>query len=409
VDENHTLTDALPHWPYAREMQGETEGAEKAMKSGWKARLHKFVFPDLPMEIADSFQSSQMVRVLRHMPMIYAIATLNMAIVIALCIAKGLPFSFYGWMFGVAIFAFVRMWVWIRRSRQPLDDMDSQSLLIGMTLIAIGGMGVLSLWTSINFVLGHLDDVVVIPVSLVFGATCVAHCIAPLRIAASGTLIAGIVPTAVVMIGVGDFQTKLLGICMLTIAAMMLRFVSEQYDHLVKSLVLESQIRTQAYTDALTGLPNRRAMIDALQSACARQRVFAVALLDLDGFKAVNDSYGHHVGDLLIQHVGQRLEAARTTGDLVGRLGGDEFIVLMHNVREESDVAARASSLLMELCRPALLPSGHQIPVEASLGFAICPEDGEETEALLIAADRALYAEKRVRQSVSTAKRVKAA
>ncbi len=390
-------------------MQGEAEGAEKAMKSGWKARLHKFVFPDLPPEIADSFQSDQMNRVLRHMPMIYAVGTLNMIIVIALCVKKGLPFHFYGWMFGLSLFTFARMVIWTRRARQPVDDLDPQTLLVSTTLIGIAGMGMLSLWASVSFIMGYLDDVVVIPVSIVFGATCVAHCLAPMRTAASGTLIAGIFPIAIVMVGLGDFETKLLGVCMLTVAAMMLPFVSQQYENLVKSLVLEGQIRVQAYTDALTGLPNRRAMMDALHSACARQRPFAVALLDLDGFKAVNDSLGHHVGDLLIQHVGQRMEATRATGDLVGRLGGDEFIILMHNVKDEADISGRASHLMMDLCRPTLLANEHHVPIAASLGYAISPKDGVQVEALLIAADRALYSEKRAGKPTGAQANLKAA
>ena len=366
--------------------------------SGPRPWLYTVIFPAVPPEIAASFQQNQMARVLRHVPMIYAIATLNLAIVITLCIEQGLPAPFYGWMFGLALFAVVRMLIWIRRARRPVSELDAPSLLRNMTGISVGGMGLLSLWTSANFLLGFLDDAVVIPVSLVFGATCVAHCLAPLRTAAAGTLIAGIIPTAAIMIGVGDFQTKLLGGCMLTIAAMMLRFVSEQYDYLVRQLLLESQIRAQAYADALTGLPNRRAAMEALGSACDQKRMFAVALLDLDGFKAVNDTLGHHVGDLLIQHVGHCLDAAKRSGDFVGRLGGDEFVILMHGVADEADVSARASQVLIELCRPSLLADGYQVPVAASLGYALFPADGLSSEALLIAADRALYAEKRARQ-----------
>lgn len=364
--------------------------------------LHNLLFPVVPAEIAASFQANQMARVLRHVPMIYAIATLNLAIVITLCIEQGLPFPFYGWMFGLAAFAITRMLIWIRRAQRPVSESDAPRLLRNMSIIAVGGMGMLSLWTAANFLLGFLDDAVVIPVSLVFGATCVAHCLAPLRGAAAGTLIAGIIPTAAIMIGAGNFQTKLLGVCMLTIAGMMLRFVSEQYNYLVRQLVLESEIRAQAFTDALTNLPNRRAAMEALGSACNDKQKFAVALLDLDGFKAVNDTFGHHVGDLLIRHVGQCLEAAKRSGDFVGRLGGDEFVLLMRNVANEDDVSARTSHMLIELCRPSLLVDGYQIPVAASLGYALFPGDGLDAETLLIAADRALYAEKRARTVVSS-------
>ncbi len=383
-------------------MWGRVKHAGVAASLGVTSKLRDLVFPAVPPEIAGSFESSQMMRVLRHVPMIYAVATLNMVIVITLCIEQGMPIAFYGWMFFLTLFAIVRMFIWIGRARGPLDDLEARPLLLNMTIVSVGGMGMLSIWTAANFVMGYLDDAIVIPVSLVFGATCVAHCLAPLRTAAAGTLIAGILPTAAMMIGVGDFQTKLLGVCMLTIAGMMLRFVSEQYDQLVRSLLLESQIREQAYTDALTGIPNRRAMMDALHSACARRKPFAVALLDLDGFKAVNDSLGHHMGDLLIQHVGQTLQAAKVNGDLVGRLGGDEFIILMNDVKGSFDASTRVSCLMIELCRPAMLDDHHQVPVAASLGFALYPDQGSDSEALLIAADRALYAEKRARQSALT-------
>jgi diguanylate cyclase len=357
------------------------------------------LFPLAPEAIRDACQNSQLSRVLRQVPMLYAVAILNILIVIAVCAHDDLPLRQYAWMGGVVLFSVFRLAQWLRRVRSPELPGNPRRVLNVMVIVAIGMMGSLSTWTSYTFFSGLFSHAVLVPISLAFGATCIAHCLAPIRTAAIGVLVLGILPIAFVMMLTGDFNARMLGISMVTIAVLMIRFVAEQYDQLIASLLLEQQIRDQANTDALTGLANRRSImadLEAEEAACrAKGLNFGVALLDLDGFKGVNDTLGHHVGDALLQQVSQRLRAAICASDSVGRLGGDEFVILFRSVESSADLSARSTAVLASLCQPVDI-GGLSLQAASSLGHAMFPHDAPSVADLLIVADQALYAAKRV-------------
>jgi diguanylate cyclase (GGDEF)-like protein/PAS domain S-box-containing protein len=156
----------------------------------------------------------------------------------------------------------------------------------------------------------------------------------------------------------------------------------------------EEQVRALAYHDPLTGLPNRLLLQDRLYMAVAQahrhnQRL-AVLFLDLDRFKAVNDTHGHAQGDLLLRAVAQRLRAVVREGDTVARLGGDEFVLVLPAVRRTSDALRVADKVLATLRRPYDLPSG-TLHVTASVGLSVYPDHGSDGETLLDSADKAMY------------------
>jgi diguanylate cyclase (GGDEF)-like protein/PAS domain S-box-containing protein len=159
---------------------------------------------------------------------------------------------------------------------------------------------------------------------------------------------------------------------------------------------MEGQLLKQAFQDDLTGLANRVLFRDRLRHALERRsrggsRV-AVILLDLDGFKRVNDSLGHAVGDELLQIVGRRIASAVRTGETVARLGGDEFSVVIEAIEQGDDPELLAERLLMLLRMPMRI-SGREVVVGVSIGIAIAdPSDDEET--VLRNADTAMYAAK---------------
>lgn len=154
-------------------------------------------------------------------------------------------------------------------------------------------------------------------------------------------------------------------------------------------VALEQELRTAAFTDPLTGLANRARFRDALDEAAAGVEPAWLLLLDLDGFKAVNDALGHHVGDTLLIDVAQRLVAACHGDDLVARLGGDEFVVLLRG--GQAAAAALAARLVDRLAQPFALQSG-TVALGCSIGLAQVGEPGEG--GALRAADIAMYAAK---------------
>ncbi len=146
--------------------------------------------------------------------------------------------------------------------------------------------------------------------------------------------------------------------------------------------------------DALTGLPNRALFADRLDQALARpawnNRLVAVMFLDLDRFKAINDTLGHDAGDLLIQTVATRLTAAVRDGDTVARMGGDEFTIVLIDMAQTDDVALVAQKILTAMAQPFNL-NGHRTLVTFSIGIACYPSDGTDAPTLLKHADAALY------------------
>lgn len=154
------------------------------------------------------------------------------------------------------------------------------------------------------------------------------------------------------------------------------------------------QARHQAEHDPLTGLPNRILFMDRLEQAMAaitrRQRQFALMFIDLDHFKAINDSHGHEVGDAVLQEVAQRLRRCVRRVDTVSRLGGDEFVVLLADLGGVDQAAHVAATILQSVASPIDTPSG-ALSLSVSIGIALCPGDGEDDKTLLRHADVAMY------------------
>jgi diguanylate cyclase (GGDEF)-like protein len=160
----------------------------------------------------------------------------------------------------------------------------------------------------------------------------------------------------------------------------------------------EAQLKLQALNDELTGLPNRRLLADRLSHALdvAKRESHQVALLyvDLDGFKLVNDSLGHAIGDLLLRQVGDRLRSRVRKSDTLARLGGDEFAVVLSGLHAR-DEASQVAGELLEVLGPPFMVEDHEITISASIGASIFPDNGATPVLLLQQADSAMYAAKR--------------
>ena len=165
-------------------------------------------------------------------------------------------------------------------------------------------------------------------------------------------------------------------------------------------LMLEDQIEHNKYLalhDELTGLPNRRLYLDRLSVAIDRaQRLgstMSLLVIDLDGFKAVNDSFGHHVGDVVLRKVAASFDKRVRRCDTVARTGGDEFSIVLEEPTTRANALQVANSLIQLLAAP-IEAEGQFVQVGASIGIAVYPDDATSLEALCIAADRKMYSHK---------------
>ncbi len=157
----------------------------------------------------------------------------------------------------------------------------------------------------------------------------------------------------------------------------------------------EEEIKQLAFYDWLTGLPNRRKLLDRLSySIELNQRAntqFAVFMIDLDKFKAVNDSLGHSAGDELLKQVATRIKNCLRDSDMVARLGGDEFILILENLKIPEAAEVIALKLIAELTIPFQLSENVSVQIGASIGISIYPQHGTTHEILMDHADIALY------------------
>ncbi|KEO82280.1 sensor domain-containing diguanylate cyclase [Tumebacillus flagellatus] len=162
----------------------------------------------------------------------------------------------------------------------------------------------------------------------------------------------------------------------------------------VKVARQDQRIKHQAYHDALTNLPNRTLFSERLQSslqlAAERDEKVAVLFIDLDGFKLINDTYGHDMGDLLLVEVAKRLSSCVRAHDTVARMGGDEFTVILPHTKRLED-AEMVSERILNLLREPIRLQDHHLHISSSIGLSFYPDDGTDTLSLMKNADIAMY------------------
>ena len=164
----------------------------------------------------------------------------------------------------------------------------------------------------------------------------------------------------------------------------------------------EEKVQHMAYHDFLTGLPNRKLFSDRLNIAIAQaqrnQKKVGIAMLDLDNFKDVNDTLGHHKGDILLKATAERLHEALRKGDTIARFGGDEFLLILPDMETIEDAIQVAQKIVDSFCKPFLIDN-HQLVVTTSIGIAVYPNDGTDDGILLRNADIAMYQAKQAGRS----------
>ncbi len=177
------------------------------------------------------------------------------------------------------------------------------------------------------------------------------------------------------------------------------RLVGHGLDSLDLRQILDEERQHQSWLarhDALTDILNRRGVVERLEEATARARrhkkMLAVAVMDLDGFKTINDLHGRPAGDLLLRTIADRLQSTLRQTDAVGRLGSDEFVLLLEDLDSEDGLSIMLSRVQAAVAGPIYLSNGRIIAVRSSIGVTLFPQDDSAPERLLRHADRALYA-----------------
>lgn len=278
-------------------------------------------------------------------------------------------------------------------SRRRRMSLRRAQLIVKKTASVSGWVGVMcSSWAVLNWLASPPENHASFAMIIAMGALATAYCLSAIRFAAILNLVIGVVPISMLMLASGNPAKVAAATSLLLATLILVRFILQGHAMLVDLLQLQHQTRDLANTDPLTGLANRRALDERIAGLLAKGEgamPFKLALLDLDGFKPVNDRYGHAVGDRLLCGVAERLCEVVGDAGLVVRQGGDEFAVLIPPGSRLHD-APLAERLLIALVRPHMI-DGVAVSVGASAGVAQWPTDGVDAEALFAFADRALY------------------
>lgn len=158
-----------------------------------------------------------------------------------------------------------------------------------------------------------------------------------------------------------------------------------------------------AYHDSLTGLPNRKLFYLKLeQTLCQAQlnnMVFAILYIDFDGFKSINDTYGHQIGDFVLSTASQKLKHCIRKEDILARIGGDEFVILLNDIQNYENAELVVKKLLSILNDP-IMKNNHKLFINASIGISLYPLNGDTIDSLIQNADHHMYTIKRQKKKI---------
>jgi len=375
--------------------------------TGWRGRL----WPRVPAAIADELALARVARLRVLVPILYSvmIAVILTAMIAtagdapALATGDEAPWLVrYGMPLAAVGVAAIRLVHWLRRRTAPMSAAAAHRLIGRMFLIAMPIAALCSVWAASSWWLSVPGQRSYYPMFVVMGTLTTAFCLAPVRGATLSVMAAGIGPVVALLIVAGNWMDLIAVAITLLAAAFLVRLVLDQHGQQVEMLMLRRRLQRQAMTDPLTGLANRRALHMAAEEFFAAGGAgAALVLIDLDGFKPVNDRHGHAAGDLLLIAIGGRLRAQAGEAATVARVGGDEFAIWLPGCDAET-LDVRASALLATLAAPFPI-DGQPIRIGASAGLARAPDDGASLLDLMRSADEALYAAKPQRDTAPTA------
>jgi len=359
---------------------------------GVLTRLRARLMPPVPQAIRDDFTMLRARRVETQTPLVYLMllaTTPTAAWVGAAQVHWGVRYGVPAFLALCCVLGLIEN----MHSRRRRMSLRRARILVTKTNHLSGWVGLMcSAWGALNWLGSPPENHANFAMILTMGSLATAYCLSSIRTAAILNLAVGVLPITTLMLSSGRIGETAAATSLILATAILIRFILQSHAMLVDLLQLQAQTRDLAHTDPLTGLANRRALDDQmaqLMRPSARPRPFRLALLDLDGFKPVNDRYGHAFGDKLLCSVAARLAEAVGSRGLVVRQGGDEFAVLIPP-HSPLITAPLADQLLISLVRPHMI-DGHPITVGASVGVALWPTDGATTDELFDCADKALY------------------
>jgi diguanylate cyclase (GGDEF)-like protein len=350
---------------------------------------------DIPDSLAGRVRAEQVAAVKRLVPVTVPAGIANSALLVLSFADSPYLALLVGWFIANCALGTITLRGWMKARRQPPRSSCGPQVIrrAVRNALVLGG-----LWSIVALLLFPQADASrqVLLTCLVSGMLSGgAFALSPIPQAALA-YVGVIVPVAMMalLMNAGG-QLVMASVLLLVFAFFLVRSVLWNSHLFVQHILDQAELQQAALVDPLTGISNRSGLRDALELACLEARAgqgFALAFLDLDRFKDVNDSRGHRVGDAALKTVAARLQAVLGPENMIARVGGDEFIVLLKGGRDRIDELA---TMLIEKAAEPIVVEGRSLALGASVGIAIAPQDGSDPDDLLNKADLALYRSKR--------------
>lgn len=355
----------------------------------------------VPPEVADSLELLRYRSMQRQLPLLYTVMLVVVPLTMSVAFA-GAPDAIR-WGLPLCVMALCAMRLrWWHRQAQAAADVRVARLSSRRTILVAVAMALLcSVWTVLGWASSAPGERSFFPMFTALGTLSAAFCMSNSRGHALALLAVGLVPQIALLMLAGGRLDMIAAVILTVAGAFLDRLISQRHEQLIELLMLQTQMRVLAETDPLTGLANRRFLMQRLTAMLEGGDGVTVLLVDLDGFKAINDTHGHAAGDALLRVVAQRLAQAVGADGFAARLGGDEFAIVAAG-HDEARAGALAGRLLTALLEP-VTDGALRLRVGASLGYAAAPAGDRDRDALLHRADTRLYAAKRARLTAPAA------
>lgn len=359
--------------------------------------LAQRIFPPVPTTIADELALLRVRQLQAHLPLLHL--TMIIIVIAAASASVGrVPFIVSHLLPTIAIpICIYRGWMWHRQRKHRFTIEQAQQVVNQVRWSATGLIGLATAWSLLAWNTAGPEVAIYFPIFIAMGTMATAYSLATIRDIGLSVLAVGMLPISMQLLWHGEILSLAIAATLLMASLFLARMLVLHHNHLVGLIELQLRMKTLAETDPLTGLSNRRALMHDLRAeirhaakgGARKLRGPAVAMIDLDGFKPVNDCHGHAAGDAVLQQVAMRFDAACRDGAKIYRLGGDEFALLIPAASERS-AEAIADGVMAVLARPFRVDNS-SIVIGASLGMAIWPGDGHDADSLIALADSRLY------------------
>lgn len=358
-------------------------------------RLITRIFPPVPDAIRDDFAILRANRIETLTPMLFLMLAATTPTAIYAGVATVHPIIRIGFPVTLAIVGVLGFLFLMHNRGRRMSPRRARRMIREASWLS-GTTGLMcSVWTVTNWLAAPAATHSYYAMIMAMGSLATAYCLSSIRFATIVNLGIGLAPVALLMLTSGNPSEIAAGTSLVIATLFLLRMVIQQHGQVIDLLELQRQMRDLAHTDPLTGLANRREFDLRIEEEIAKgdeSRPFAIALLDLNGFKPVNDQHGHAVGDLLLCEIAERLRRACGAHAMVARQGGDEFAILAP-AGSPLLATSLADHMLAALAAPYRI-DGRPIRVGASVGTARWPDHGHTVRKLCEVADGALYAAK---------------